>query len=72
MVDPLRSSDFTGQDFGENKPERTHHLNFLNPIDSASFFHLTKLPLLTYPLNIEELRPEDTLPGASYFPHRGS
>ena len=72
MLDTVRSSDFMGEGFGENTHERTHHLNFLNPIDSTSFFHLTKLPLLTYPLIIEELRPKDTLPGASYSPHRGS
>ena len=29
-------------------------------IESACIFHLTKLPPLTYPLIIEELRPEET------------
>ncbi len=44
----------------------------LQQIESASFFRLTDLPLLTYPLIIEELRPEETLAGAFHFPHRGS
>ena len=32
-------------------------------------FRLTKLPLLTYPLIIEELRPEDNPLGRFRFPH---
>ena len=38
------------------------------PIESACIFHLTKLPLLTYPLIIEELRPEETPRGRFPFP----
>ena len=42
-------------------------------IESACIFRLTKLPPLTYPLIIEELRPEDTPRGRFRFhPHRGS
>ena len=47
-------------------------IRVLQLIESACIFRLTKLPLLTYPLIIEELRPEDTLAGASHFQHRGS
>ena len=38
-------------------------------IESTSVFHLTKLPPLTYPLIIEELRPEDNPRGRFRFPH---
>ena len=38
-------------------------------IESTRIFHLTKLPILTYPLIIEELRPEDTPRGRFRFPH---
>jgi hypothetical protein len=38
-------------------------------IESACIFHLTKLPPLTYPLIIEELRPEDKPLGRFRFPH---
>ena len=41
----------------------------VNPIDSAHRFRLTKLPPLTYPLIIEELRPEDNPLGRFRFPH---
>ena len=38
-------------------------------IESACIFRLTKLPPLTYPLIIEELRPEDNPRGRFRFPH---
>ena len=38
-------------------------------IESACIFHLTKLPPLTYPLIIEELRLEDNPLGRFRFPH---
>lgn len=41
----------------------------MEAIESACIFHLTKLPPLTYPLIIEELRPEDTPRGRFRFPH---
>ncbi len=37
-------------------------------IESKCIFRLTKLPPLTYPLIIEELRPEDTPLGRFSFP----
>lgn len=40
-------------------------------IESARVFRLTKLPLLPYPSNIEELRPEEPLAGAFVFSNRG-
>jgi hypothetical protein len=53
------------------KGEGHRNIPTSNPIDSISFSGLTDLPLLTYPLIIEELRPEDPLSGAFHFPHRG-
>ncbi len=44
--------------------ESTHREAF----ESACIFHLTKLPPLTYPLIIEELRPEDNPRGRFSFP----
>jgi hypothetical protein len=41
----------------------------IEAVESNSFFYLTKLPILTYPLIIEELRPEEPLAGAFDFPH---
>ena len=42
-------------------------LGWLEGIDSTSKNGLTKLSPLTYPRNIEDLRTEDTLAGASFF-----
>jgi len=42
-------------------------------IESARIVRLTKPPLLTYPLIIEDLRPEEIPRGRfSFPPHRGS
>ena len=38
-------------------------------VESTSIFRLTKLPPLTYPLIVEELRPEVTLSGAFVSAH---
>lgn len=43
--------------------------NHTEAIESVCIFHLTKPPPLTYPLIIEELRPEDTPRGRFSFPH---
>jgi hypothetical protein len=40
----------------------------IEAVESTSFFYLTKLPLLTYPLIIEELRPEEPPRGRFSFP----
>lgn len=37
-------------------------------VESAVIFHLTDLPPLTYPLTIEELRPEESPRGRFCFP----
>ena len=49
-------------------PESTCGSTYREVIESACIFRLTKLPPLTYPLIIEELRPEDTPRGRFRFP----
>jgi len=50
----------------EATPGTHFRLGWPEGIDSTSKNGLTKLPPLTYPLIIEELRPEETLAGVSF------
>ena len=52
-----------------SKREAAQEATFLEAVESKRVFHLTKLPPLTYPLIIEELRPEKPLRGRFSFPH---
>jgi len=49
-------------------PQNPPHQDLPKKCDSDSHLGLTKLPPLTYPLIIEELRPEDDPRGRFCFP----
>ena len=78
QISGLRNHDLAGVDsrreareatFGEARGrEATPEANSLEAFESASLFGLTDLPPLTYPLIIEELRPEEPPRGRFSFP----
>lgn len=60
---------FIWSEHGSDKLSIDTESQSLEHLESKCIFRLTKLPLFTYPLIIEELRPEDTPCGRFRFHH---